>query len=71
MRWCSTAAASSAVIVMGVCGIVIRQDSRINTISHLTVNAPYHWTNSSKKHSRFFKTKGSCDPAFPQGLIQI
>ena len=30
-----------------------------NTISHPTVNAPYPWTNSSRKHSRFFKTKVS------------
>jgi hypothetical protein len=71
MRWCSTAAASSAVIAMGVCGTVIRQDSQINTISHPTVNALYHWTNSSKKHSRFFKTKGSYNLALSQELIQI
>ena len=54
-----------------VCGTVIRQESRINMISHPTVNAPYHWTNSSKKHSRFFKTKGSYNLALSPGSIQV
>ena len=53
---------------MGVCGTAIRQESRINMISHPTVNAPCHWTNSSKKHNRFFKTKGSYNPALSQRI---
>ena len=31
----------------------------------------YHWTNSSKKHSRFFKTKGSYNLASAPGSIQV